>query len=48
MLNRHKETLHFDLMSIVSKAEGLVDTKRNVLRVLSGVFDISVTAKIPL
>ena len=37
--NRHKDTLYFDLMSIVSKAEGLVTTKRNVLRVLSGVFD---------
>ena len=28
--NRHKNTLHFDLMGIVSKAEGLVVTKRNV------------------
>ena len=53
--NRHKDTLHFDLMGIVSKAEGLVVTKRNVLRVLSSIFDplgrispITVTTKILL
>ena len=50
--NRHKDTLHFDLKGIVSKAEGLIVTKRNVLRVLSSIFDplglispITVTAK---
>ena len=53
--NRHKDTLHFDLMGIASKAEGLVATERNVLQVLSGIFDplglispITVTAKILL
>ena len=53
--NRHKDPSHFDLVGIFSKAKGLVATKRNVLRVLSGVFDplglislIIVTAKILL